>query len=404
MKLQIPQEMRARTISNIIVVWAGILLLAIIFYFGKIWGFISALMDVALPFIVGFAIAFLLIPIVNKVEWFFNQTLFRKKRHPKLNRVLASIVAFAVLLTLLAGFFVIMVPQLINSIKSILQYIANFIAMNTDTINELLVKFKFLSIEGEQLVIAWENVVSQLMNYTTILVDNIMLISNGIYTVIFQLFVGMIAAFYLLLDKEVFCAQIKKLCYAMFKQNTCETLISWTRRANRIFAGFITGKIIDSLIIGILCYFLMLLFGFEYALLISVVVGITNIIPFFGPFIGAIPSILILLLVNPYSALGFAILILVLQQLDGNVIGPFILGDYVGVSPFWIMVSIVIGGGLFGFAGMLLSVPMFALGYAIVRTVIELRLKQHNLPTESEFYAGSPENLREEKRHEASNI
>lgn len=404
MKLQIPQEMRARTISNIIVVWAGILLLAIIFYFGKIWGFISALVDVALPFIVGFAIAFLLIPIVNKVEWFFNQTLFRKKRHPKLNRVLASIVAFAVLLTLLAGFFVIMVPQLINSIKSILQYIANFIAMNTDTINELLVKFKFLSIEGEQLVIAWENVVSQLMNYTTILVDNIMLISNGIYTVIFQLFVGMIAAFYLLLDKEVFCAQIKKLCYAMFKQNTCETLISWTRRANRIFAGFITGKIIDSLIIGILCYFLMLLFGFEYALLISVVVGITNIIPFFGPFIGAIPSILILLLVNPYSALGFAILILVLQQLDGNVIGPFILGDYVGVSPFWIMVSIVIGGGLFGFAGMLLSVPMFALGYAIVRTVIELRLKQHNLPTESEFYAGSPENLREEKRHEASNI
>ncbi len=404
MKLQISQEMRARTISNIIVVWAGILLLAIIFYFGKIWGFISALVDVALPFIVGFAIAFLLIPIVNKVEWFFNQTLFRKKRHPKLNRVLASIVAFAVLLTLLAGFFVIMVPQLINSIKSILQYIANFIAMNTDTINELLVKFKFLSIEGEQLVIAWENVVSQLMNYTTILVDNIMLISNGIYTVIFQLFVGMIAAFYLLLDKEVFCAQIKKLCYAMFKQNTCETLISWTRRANRIFAGFITGKIIDSLIIGILCYFLMLLFGFEYALLISVVVGITNIIPFFGPFIGAIPSILILLLVNPYSALGFAILILVLQQLDGNVIGPFILGDYVGVSPFWIMVSIVIGGGLFGFAGMLLSVPMFALGYAIVRTVIELRLKQHNLPTESEFYAGSPENLREEKRHEASNI
>ena len=404
MKLQIPQEMRARTISNIIVVWAGILRLAIIFYFGKIWGFISALVDVALPFIVGFAIAFLLIPIVNKVEWFFNQTLFRKKRHPKLNRVLASIVAFAVLLTLLAGFFVIMVPQLINSIKSILQYIANFIAMNTDTINELLVKFKFLSIEGEQLVIAWENVVSQLMSYTTILVDNIMLISNGIYTVIFQLFVGMIAAFYLLLDKEVFCAQIKKLCYATFKQNTCETLISWTRRANRIFAGFITGKIIDSLIIGILCYFLMLLFGFEYALLISVVVGITNIIPFFGPFIGAIPSILILLLVNPYSALGFAILILVLQQLDGNVIGPFILGDYVGVSPFWIMVSIVIGGGLFGFAGMLLSVPMFALGYAIVRTVIELRLKQHNLPTESEFYAGSPENLREEEKHEASNI
>jgi len=164
---------------------------------------------------------------------------------------------------------------------------------------------------------------------------------------------------------------------------------------------------IIAMIIGVLCYFLMLIFRFEYPLLISVIVGITNIIPFFGPFIGAIPSILILLLVNPYSALGFAVLILVLQQLDGNIIGPFILGDYVGVSPFWIMLSIVIGGGLFGFVGMLVSVPLFALGYAILRTIAEVRLKKKNMPTQTKDFLNAPEVFHQNEEiesNEASDI
>lgn len=346
-----------------------------------------------MPFIIGFCIAFLLIPIVNRVEWFFNKTIFKKKAMPKLNRALASTIAFVVLAALICGFFSIMVPQLINSISSIVQYVATFIRQNTDKINNFLLKYEFLNLEGEDLVVAWENVFSHLSNYSTFVFDNILAISNGIYTVIFQLFVGLIAAFYLLMEKENFCTRFKKLCYAMLKRDTCETLIYWTRQANRIFTGFITGKIIDSMIIGIICYFGMLIFKMEYAMLISVVVGITNVIPFFGPFIGAIPSILILLLVNPMQAAWFAVFILILQQLDGNVIGPLILGDYVGVSAFWIMVSIVIGGGLFGFAGMLLSVPMFALLYAILRTVSETLLKRKNLPTASSEYVNAPESL-----------
>jgi len=391
MRSPIPSDMKSRTISNIIVVLSGVLMLAIMLYFGKIWGFIGRIIDVSMPFIIGFAIAFLLLPIVNKVEWFFNKTLFIKKKFPKLNRALSSAIAFVALFALLTGFFGIMVPQLMSSIKSIFIYIANFISMNTDRINDLLLKINFLSIEGEQLVIAWENVMSQVMNYSTHVVNYVMSISSSIYTVVFQIFVGLIAAFYLLMDKEVFCTQLKKLCYSFLKNETCETLIYWTRRANKIFAGFISGKILDSMIIGLLCYFLMLIFKFEYPLLISVIIGVTNILPFFGPFIGAIPSILILLLVNPYSALGFAILILVLQQLDGNIIGPLILGDYVGVSPFWIMLSIVIGGGLFGFVGMLVSVPLFALVYAIMRTVAEVRLRKKNMPTETNDYIAAPE-------------
>ena len=146
----------------------------------------------------------------------------------------------------------------------------------------------------------------------------------------------------------------------------------------------------------------MLIFRIEYPLLISVIIGVTNIIPFFGPFIGAIPSILVLLLVNPLSALWFGVFILILQQLDGNVIGPFILGDYVGVSAFWIMIAIVIGGGLFGFAGMLLGVPVFGTAYAILRSVIDVQLRKKNLPTPSSAYADAPEGLKQEITDEAS--
>ena len=415
MKSLIPKEIRARTLSNIIVVCIGIALAVTLLHLGEIWSTFKAVIHTIAPFIIGFIIAFLLMPIVNRVETFFNETLFRRKSHPKLSRAIATIIAYVVFLSLLSGFFAILVPQLITSVKSILQYIANFVSMNRETINQLLVKFEFLSIEGEQLVIAWENVVSQLMNYTSLLVNNLMAISSSIYTLVFQLLVGMIAAFYLLMDREKYCAQVKKLCYSLFKTSTCETLIYWTRRAHKIFSGFITGKILDSMIIGVICYVCMLLFRIEYPLLISVIVGFTNIVPFFGPLIGAVPCILILLLINPLSALWFAVFILILQQIDGNVIGPFIMGDYVGLSPFFIMLAIMVGSGLFGFAGMLLSVPVFALIYAIVRATTETRLRARNLPVDSSDYIDAPENIpsedspsdktgQEEKSNEAPDI
>lgn len=404
MKSLIPQDLRGKTLSNIIVVCVGIALAVTLLHLGQIWASVRAVLHTLTPFFLGFAIAFLLMPIVNRAEGLFNRFLFRRKPHPKLSRAIATIIAYIVFLALLSGFFSIVVPQLVTSVKSIIQYIGNFIAVNRETINQLLLKYEFLSIEGEQLVIAWENVASQAMNYTSLVLDNLMAISSSVYTLVFHLLVGMIAAFYLLMDKEQFCAKVKKLCYGLFRRDTCERLIYWTRRAYMIFSGFITGKILDSLIVGVICYICMLIFGIEYPLLISVIVGVTNVIPFFGPFIGAIPSGLILLIVNPMSALWFLVFILILQQIDGNLIGPFVLGDYVGLSPLLIMLAILVGSGLFGFAGMLLSVPLFALVYAIVRAIVETRLRDKHLPDDAKFYENAPENLREENTDETPDI
>ena len=392
MRQIIPPEQKSRTLSNIIVVAAGMGMLALLIYFQQIWGLFKTVLGVVSPFLVGFGLAFLQIPILTKVEWLFSKTIFRKKARPKLSRALGTLLSLVILLAIIAAFLVILLPQLITSIKQVVGYITGFINSNADNLNEILMQYDFITFEGEDLVIAWDKILSETSNYIAIVLDNLMAISTTIYQTIFQLFVGLITAFYLLMDKERLCAQVKKVCYALFSNETCETLIFWTRRANHIFAGFISGKVLDSLIIGVLCYFGMLLCRIEYPLLISVVVGLTNIIPFFGPFIGAIPSILILLIINPYSALWFGIFILVLQQLDGNIIGPLILGDYVGISPLWIMISIVIGGGLFGFVGMLLSVPVFALIYAIVRTLIETKLKKKGLPVGSSNYADIPKN------------
>ena len=390
MKQIIPSELKSRTISYIIVVAAGMGMLALLIYFQPIWAMIKEILGVTSPFLVGFALAFLELPILKRVEWFFSKTLFRKKAHPRISRALGVTISLLVVLAVIASFMGIMLPQLIVSIKQLVNLTTKFINDNVEHLNEILVRWDFISFEGEELVIAWENILSETSNYIAIVVDNLMAISNTIYSVIFKLFVGLITAFYLLMDKERFCAQAKKICYSLMKQESCETLIYWTRRANGIFAGFISGKILDSLIIGLLCYFGMLLFRMEYPLLISVIVGITNILPFFGPFIGAIPSILILLIVNPYSALWFGVFIVILQQIDGNIIGPLILGDSVGIEPLWIMISIVIGGGLFGFAGMLLSVPVFALLYALLRTATDARLKKRGMPVPSDEYVNFP--------------
>ncbi len=187
-------------------------------------------------------------------------------------------------------------------------------------------------------------------------------------------------------SKEKFGKQSKKIVYAVFKPSHANMILHLTLKSNEIFGGFIIGKLIDSAIIGVLCFIGLSLLNMPYALLVSVIVGVTNVIPFFGPYIGAIPSAVLIMLADPRKGLYFILFILVLQQIDGNIIGPKILGDSTGLSAFWVVFSILLGGGLFGFVGMILGVPTFAVIYYVINMLINHRLEVKKLPTETECY------------------
>lgn len=403
MKLPFPKEQNNTIRGRIFVVSFAILLGALVIYFNEFWGFVQKLGNLASPFFLGFAIAFLLGPLQRRLEAALNWLIARKKPHPKASRFFSVLLSIVLLLLLVYVFIKIMVPQLIRSIGSIYVYITDFLRSNKDWLNQLMLKLDFLSLDGDELVVAWENIVSSQIQNITFLLNNLVMVTSSIINFLYEMLVAIITAFYILMDKDHIAAQIKKIGYSMMRRDRIEDLIYWTRRANRIFTGFISGKIVDSAIIGAICYVGMLIFRMEYPMLISIIIGVTNIIPFFGPFIGWAPCALILLLVNPMSALWFSLFVLFLQQLDGNVIGPHILGDYVGVSALSIMIAIVIGSGLFGFTGMVLSVPVYALGYAFVRTIVYSRLKKRGLPTSTDEYVHAPENLEQREETHGEN-
>jgi len=393
MKSPFNNEQHTGILGRICVVAFAISFAAVIIYFNHIWSFVGRVFDLASPFIIGFGLAFLLGPVQRWFERIFNRAFFRKKKRPKLCRAMSTGFSLITLLLVVYVVLSILMPQVIHSITSIVTFVSTLLKDESSQLNQLLLQWDFLHVDGDELVVAWENIVSTYISNIATLLDNLVLISRSIVNFLVEILVALITAFYILMDKDRLAAQIKKIGYSILPRERNESLIFWTRQANRLFAGFITGKIIDSAIIGVICYFGMLIFKMEYPLLISLIIGITNIIPFFGPFIGWAPCALILLLVNPMSALWFSLFVLFLQQLDGNIIGPHILGDYVGVSALSIMIAIVVGGGLFGFAGMLVSVPVYALGYAIIRTWIYGRLKKKNMSTDTADYINAPETI-----------
>ena len=213
--------------------------------------------------------------------------------------------------------------------------------------------------------------------------DWITSVTTGVYNVvktIFNVIVGLIISVYVLMTKETFIGQLKKIIYAIFRPKYGNVVMEVVRKADEVFGGFFIGKIIDSVIIGFICFGGLYILRMPYVVLVSVIVGVTNIIPFFGPYIGAIPSFILIFLVNPLQGLYFIIFILVLQQVDGNIIGPKILGNTTGLSPFWVIFAILLFGGRFGVPGMIFGVPVFALLYYIVKRIVEHILRIRKLP------------------------
>ena len=204
----------------------------------------------------------------------------------------------------------------------------------------------------------------------------------------FDLIVGIIVSIYLMTMKEKSLARCCKAVYALFDEKKANAVVHGTRQVDRIFSGFVRGKLLDSLIIGALCFIGGSILKLPYTPLVSVVVGVTNVIPFFGPFLGAIPSAFLILLVSPKQCLIFVIFIVVLQQFDGNILGPKILGDATGISSFWVIVAILVGGGFGGVLGMFIGVPVFACAQELLKYLMDKRLRKRNMPTEAYAYVG----------------
>jgi predicted PurR-regulated permease PerM len=300
-----------------------------------------------------------------------------------------------VLIAVLGALVYMILPQLYSSIETIITnsptYLENLRAWVDQTLKDfpsladyLEERLSALSENLTQNLFSWvqENVLPKLGGFVTN-------VTSGVYSVVravYNLVIGMIVSVYLLNGIEGYGAAFKRLLYSVLNIENAEKLLEGIRFTDRTFMGFINGKLLDSAIVGLICYIVCAILNMPYALLVSVIVGVTNIIPFFGPFIGAIPSAFIILMVSPVKCLIFILFIVVLQQVDGNFIGPKILGSSIGISGFWVMFSIILGGGLFSFWGMLLGVPVFVVIYTLFNNIVEQRLKRSDLPVNCEDY------------------
>ena len=384
-------------VTAFMVIVASALAVFVIFNFGLVLSGFRRLLRILTPIIDGVALAYILTPLLNFVEREWVSKLYVRSIKPmtpkrkRTRRNLSILVTYIIFSGLIYLFFRLIIPQLINSIKSIVyqfpRYINNlevFITQLFDdypdietTINEFITDYSI------QLNTYIQN---KLIPQAEDLIKVFSMSVFNILKALFNLIIGVIISLYLMSTKELLAGQSKKILYALYENKEANRIISGIRYSHTVFVGFLSGKLIDSVIIGFLCFGVTRIVGIPYAVLVSVIVGVTNIIPFFGPYIGAIPSILLVLMINPIKALYLLIIILVIQQLDGNVIGPKILGDSTGLSSFWVIFSITIFGGLFGIAGMILGVPTFAVIYALTKYNVNRKLRHKSMPQDTESY------------------
>ncbi|MBQ5427424.1 MAG: AI-2E family transporter [Oscillospiraceae bacterium] len=371
--------------------------LSLLFYFAvrniSVFGdFFRKLVTILAPFIWGLVICYLLSPLMRFLEERvflpLGKRLYRKNKKGgagKFARVMSILFSEIVLLLLIAALVYLIIPQILSSVQMLVQNSGTYADNVSKWLDGLLKNYPELDSYVGGL---FGNINANVGNWLETkllpqLGSLITSVSSGVYGFarsIYNLIIGIIVSVYLLADKEGFLAAVKRLSYAVFSVETADKLRQGLNFVDKTFMGFLSGKILDSLIIGIICYIVCSILKMPYTLLVSVIIGVTNIIPFFGPLIGAIPSALIILMVDPSKCLIFIIFIIILQQIDGNIIGPRILGSSTGINGFWVMFAIILGSGLFGFWGMLLGVPVFVVIYTVIQNLIIKKLKKSDLP------------------------
>ncbi|MBD5504365.1 MAG: AI-2E family transporter [Lachnospiraceae bacterium] len=397
MKFKFEKKYFCWGLTAFLVIVASILFYYVLFHRSSLSSNIAKFIGISMPIIDGFVLAYLMTPVLNKIEKCVIKPLYKKANLPmtaknkRRMRGLSILATIVLILIVLYEFFGLIIPEVIRSIQSIIFQFPIYVNnLNTWALGlmknnpDLEKVVNGLIAQYSSKLLDYFN--SNLLPHINDLLKTLSLSVIGIFKALWNFVIGFIISIYILGSKEKFAGQAKKIAYALFDRKAGNEVITNFRFIHSTFIGFIGGKIVDSIIIGVICFVCTSIIGTPYAILVSVIIGVTNVIPFFGPWIGGVPSALLVLMVDPIQALYFIILILIIQQFDGNILGPKILGDSTGLSGFWVIFAITIFGGLFGVLGMVVGVPIFAVFYAGVKAMVNRMLRKKDLPTDIQPY------------------
>lgn len=370
------------SVYAVAVIFIGALIIKLFLSWEGTMNTIKGIINILMPFIIGALIAFVLNPVTKKIAALLDK--FFHLKQGILRKMLSIAIAYLLVIGLIAVVFFGIVPQITASITDLINYIpqaVNDIYHFVDTLEERFPNLD-MNILRSTINDAIPDLVATARNFATNLVPALYQAASVVVTWLLNLFIAVIVSVYMLSDKKPLKQSLKAVVYAFVPVRYIHTMTEILREAYNLFSSFIIGKALDSMIIGVLCFIFMMILQLPYAVLISVIVGITNMIPYFGPFIGAVPGALILLLISPIKCLIFVVLILVLQQFDGLILGPKILGGSTGLKPLWIIVAITIGGSIGGVLGMFLGVPVVAFLRYLANRILAHRLRKKNLMTD----------------------
>lgn len=371
-----------KTVSVYVVITATVVLLIALFFMnlGVVGQGLAKFFSILMPFIIGAAAAYLLSRPARFIEKHWFKFIEHRKPHPGVRRGLSILTLFIIVFGIFVLLVYFIIPQLLDSASSLIRNLPSYLDQLETSIVSWLDSLHLMSPEIQEQLDDFQNTFLNMTNLLNQLVAQLPTVITSVGTGLFNFFVGMIVCVYVLYSREKFLRQGKKLLFAIFNEEFATQFVQVMKYSNDVFLGYIMGTLMSTAFIGVSTFVFMTVLHMPYAVLITVIVAVTNIIPFFGPFLGAIPSAIILLIVDPLYALAFVVFIIVLQQIDGNILLPKFVGMNIGLSAFWVLFALLLGGGLFGFWGLVLGVPIFAVIYALIATLVNSSLRKKGVP------------------------
>ena len=399
MKFKRSEKYASISFYAVITVLVTALIALVFFKFDTVRSVFKTITTAMAPITYGFVIAYLCNPLVKFFETKVLKFKKSKKDRAKLKRALSIVIAYVIVFAIIAAFFLLLIPQITDSFATLSDKMDGYITSTKNIIDDLTESVRDFFKEHESLgkLIDINKISDSVKGFFSNIPTYLQSIANYLYSAALDiisglknLLIGIFISIYMLYSKEKLCAQIKKLLAAVTSRRTYLNIVSLTRFTDRAFGGFLTAKILDSIIIGLVCFIIYGILGFNFYPLMAVVLAVTNIIPIFGPFIGGAIILVILFITQPSKILLFIIIEIIIMQVDGNIIAPKIMGETTGLSAMWVMIAITVSGSLFGLPGMLLGVPAFAVIYSLLRELSENRLKRKNSPHKTETYLADP--------------